>query len=123
MISHVIAFKSLVSKVYSILPPPCDELDEVLAVMFTGPTLPTEEEMEHTPLLVRHRNLSEANMSTYLDGKAPITVVYKDRSGNKVPEGTSVFNNDEVDGTTEGPCPVVVHGLIGEYLKTKSINE
>ncbi|PBL04590.1 hypothetical protein ARMGADRAFT_1022969 [Armillaria gallica] len=142
MILHVIAFESPVSKVYSVLPPPHDELDEVLAIMFTGPTLPTKEEMEHTPLLVRHRNvmdslrwlclnhydysdveLSEANMSTYLDGKAPVAVVYKDRSGNKVPEGMSVFNNDEVDGTTEGPCPVVVHGLIGEYLKTKSINE
>ncbi|PBK91903.1 hypothetical protein ARMGADRAFT_1081313 [Armillaria gallica] len=110
--------------------------------MFTGPTLPTEEEIECTPLLVRHCNvmhslqwlclnhcdysdveLSEANMSTYLDGKAPIAVVYKDRSGNKIPKGMSIFDNDEADGTIEGPCPVVVYGLIGEYLETKSINE
>ncbi len=140
MISHVVVFESPISKVYTVLPPPRDELDEVLAIMFTGPTLPTEEEMERTPLLVRHRNvmdslkwlclnhcdysnveLSEANMSIYLDGKAPVAVVFKDRMGNKVPEGTSVFDNDDADGTMEGPCPVVVHGLIGEYLETKSI--
>ncbi len=142
MISHVVVFESPISKVYTVLPPPRDELDEVLAIMFTGPILPTEEEMEHTPLLVRHRNvmdslkwlclnhcdysnveLSEANMSTYLDGKAPVAVVFKDRMGNKVREGLSVLDNDDVNGTMEGPCPVVVHGLIGEYLKTKSICE
>ncbi|KAK0421656.1 hypothetical protein EV421DRAFT_1915977 [Armillaria borealis] len=142
MISHVIAFESPVSKVYDVLPPPRDELDEVLAVMFTRPTLPTEEEMKRTPLLVRHRpvmealtwlclnhcdyadvKLSEDNMSTYVDGKAPVAVVYKDREGNKVPEGTSVFDNKKADGTTEGPCPVVVHGLIGEVLESKSLRE
>ncbi|KAK0433186.1 hypothetical protein EV421DRAFT_1679577, partial [Armillaria borealis] len=107
-----------------------------------GPTLPTEEEMKRTPLLVRHRNvmdalcwlrlnhcdysdveLSDTNMSTYVDGKAPVAVVYKDREGNKVPEGTSVFDNDDADGTTEGPCPVIVHGLVGEFLETKSLSE
>ncbi|PBK65095.1 hypothetical protein ARMSODRAFT_892228, partial [Armillaria solidipes] len=118
------------------------ELDEVLAVLFTGPTLPTEEEMKRTPLLVRHRyamdtlcwlglnhcdygdvELSEANMATYIDGKASVAVMYKDCEGNKVPEGMSVFDNEEADGTTEGPCPVVIHGLIGEVLESKSLRE
>ncbi|SJL06823.1 uncharacterized protein ARMOST_10165 [Armillaria ostoyae] len=110
--------------------------------MFIGPTLPTKEEMKHTPLLVRHRpvmealtwlclnhcdyadvKLSENNMSTYVDGKASVAVVYKDQEGNKVLEGTSVFDNEEADGMTEGPCPVVIHGLIGEVLKSKSLRE
>ncbi|KAK0215548.1 hypothetical protein IW262DRAFT_1277345, partial [Armillaria fumosa] len=133
MIAHVVAFESPVSKVYDVLPPPREELDKVLAIMFTGPTTPTEEDMQRTPLLVCHSvmkyalrwlqlnhcdysnvNISEANMATYVDGKAPVAVVYKDRHTNKVPEAMSVFDNEEADGTTEGPCPVVVHGLVGE---------
>ncbi|PBK62526.1 hypothetical protein ARMSODRAFT_943118, partial [Armillaria solidipes] len=119
MISHVVAFESPLSKVYSVLPPPRDELDEVLAVMFTGPSTPTEEDMKRTPLL--DVEVSMENLSMYEDGKAPVAVVYKDRNSNKVPEGTSVFDNDEADGTTDGPCPVVVHGLVGEHLDTLPI--
>ncbi len=140
MISHVVAFESPVSKIYSVLPPPREELDEVLAVIFTGPSKPTQEEMKRTPLLVRHRNIMDSltwlrlnhrdyedvdissdNLLTYEDRKAPVVVVYKDRLSNKVPEGTSMFDNEEADGTTEGPCPVVVHGIVGEQLETTSI--
>jgi hypothetical protein len=28
---------------------------------------------------------------------------------------------EEEDGTTEGPCPFIVHGLIGEEFSTKTI--
>ncbi|KAK0222352.1 hypothetical protein IW262DRAFT_1448326 [Armillaria fumosa] len=129
MISHVVAFEAPVSKVYDVLPPPQDELDEVLAVMFTGPTLPTEEEMGRTPLLVHHNvvknalhwlllnhcdyshvRFSEENMATYIDDT------------NKVPEGTSVFDDADADGTTKGPCPVMVHSLVGEHLETLSLD-
>ncbi|KAK0442209.1 hypothetical protein EV421DRAFT_1710907, partial [Armillaria borealis] len=135
MISHVVAFESPVSKVYSVLPPPKDKLDEVLAVVFTGPSTPTEADMKCTPLLVRHRNIVESlewlrlnhcdykdielsmeNLAMYTDGQAPVAVIYKDRQSNKVPEGTSVFDNDDADGTTHGPYPVVMHGLVGECL-------
>lgn len=140
MISHVVAFEAPVSKVYSVLPPPRDELDEVLAVLFTGPTEPTEEEMQRTPLLVRHRNImdslhwlclnhcdyqdveiSEENLASYIDSAAPVTLIYNDRKKNKVFEGTSVFDNEESDGTLVGPCPVVVHRLVSEHLDTLSI--
>ncbi|KAK0216367.1 hypothetical protein IW262DRAFT_1299592 [Armillaria fumosa] len=142
MISHVVAFESPVSKVYDVLPPPREELDKVLAVMFTGPTLPTKEEIGHTPLLVRHKvvvdalqwlllnhcdyshvSISQENLATYVDGQAPVAIIYKDKLSNKVPEGTSEFDDAEADGTTKGPCPIVVHGLVGEQLETLSITE
>ncbi|PBK59989.1 hypothetical protein ARMSODRAFT_991030 [Armillaria solidipes] len=109
MISYVIMFEAPVFKIYDVLPPPRDQLDEVLVVLFTGPTLPTEDEMKWTPLLVHHHNV------------APVTIVHKDQESNKVPEGTSIFDNEEADSTSEGPCPVVVHGLVGEQLDTLSI--
>ncbi|KAK0220725.1 hypothetical protein IW262DRAFT_1557606 [Armillaria fumosa] len=125
MIAHVIAFESPVSKVHDVLPPPREELDKVLAVMFMGPTTPTEEDMQCMPLLymLRNVNISEANMATYVDSKVPVAVVYKDRHTNKVPKAMSMFDNEEADGMTEGPCPVVVHGLVGEQLQTLSLSE
>ncbi len=140
MISHVVAFEAPVSKVYSVLPPPKEELDEVLAVIFTGPSAPTEADLKRTPLLVCHNHIIESlawlhlnhcdyqdvevsveNLATYEDGKAPVAMLYKNGLSNKVPEGTSVFDNEEADGTTDGPCPVVVHGLVGEQLDTLTI--
>ncbi|KAK0207534.1 hypothetical protein IW262DRAFT_1241165, partial [Armillaria fumosa] len=115
-------------------------LDKVLAVLFMGPTLPTEEEMKRTPLLVHHHNIMDAlswlrlnhydyedieistnNLTTYINGKAPVAIVHQSKSSNKVPEGTSVFDNDDMDSTTEGPCPVVVHGLVREQLDSMSV--
>ncbi len=46
MISHVISFESPLAKIYDILPPPKKDIDEVLAILFTGPNKPTEEDLK-----------------------------------------------------------------------------
>ncbi|KAK0197644.1 hypothetical protein F5146DRAFT_921890, partial [Armillaria mellea] len=135
MISHIISFDAPVAKVYNILPPPRMDMDDVLAVLFTGPEKPTEDDMKRTPFLVRQRvvinalewlllnhrdysdvSISHDNMLEYADNSAPVEVVYRRDDNNKVPEGTSVFDMDKSDGTSAGACPVVVHGLVGEQL-------
>jgi len=35
------------------LPPKREELEEVMAFIFIGPTMPTDKDFKHTPLLVR----------------------------------------------------------------------
>ncbi|KAF8225958.1 hypothetical protein L208DRAFT_1304308, partial [Tricholoma matsutake] len=60
MVAHAIAFDSPVAKVYHSLPPPIEDLDEVLAVLFTGPCKPTSSEYKHTPLLVHRKAVSHA---------------------------------------------------------------
>lgn len=55
MISHIILFNAPVAKVYNILPPPQRDMDNVLAVLFTGPEKLTEDDMKRTPLLVRQK--------------------------------------------------------------------
>ena len=55
MKANIIAFESPIPKIYNILPPPCEEMDEVLAVLFTGPCKPTQKDLNRTPFLV-HRN-------------------------------------------------------------------
>jgi hypothetical protein len=53
MTSHVVAFESPIPKVYHALPPPIEDLDEVLAILFTGPCKPCDKDFARTPLLVR----------------------------------------------------------------------
>ena len=46
----------------------------------------------------------------------PVSVEYCERVSNKVAEGTSVFDQEEEEGTVEGDCAFTVHGLTGENL-------
>ena len=140
MASHVIAFKSPVPKIYQKLPPPIEDLDEVLAILFTGPCEPTVKEFQRTPLLVRRNHVAQAlewlklNHSDYADleiaydeldrypeDSPPVSIHYQHSLTNKVAEGTSVFDDALDDGVDQGDCPFVVHGLMGEQLDTKSV--
>ena len=141
MASHVITFESPIPKIYHHLPPPVEELDEVLAVLFTGPCKPTEKEFQRTPLLVRRNHVARAlewlklNHSDYADieiaydqldqypeQSPPVTVEYQYSLSNKAEEGTSLFDNALKDGVEQGDCPFVVHGLTGEQYHTKTVN-
>ena len=53
MRANAIMFKHPTPKIYQTLPPPSKEFDEVLAVIFTGPCKPTQEDIQRTPFLVR----------------------------------------------------------------------
>ena len=57
---NVILFTKPMQKVYAILPPPKDELQEILAVVFFGPTQPTIDDYKRIPLLVRHKKVLDA---------------------------------------------------------------
>jgi Helitron helicase-like domain at N-terminus/PIF1-like helicase len=140
MASHVIAFESPVPKIYHKLPPPIEDLDEVLAILFTGPCKPTEKEFQRTPLLVRRNHVAHAlewlrlNHSDYADleiaydelyrypeDSPPVSVHYRHSLTNKTAEGTSIFDDALDDGVEQGDCPFVVHGLMGDQLDTKTI--
>ena len=139
MKANVIAFKSPIPKVYDILPPPKAEIQEVLAIMFTGPFEPATSDFKRTPFLV-HRNhvkkalkwlrlnrlnyediiISEKHLQEYNEDMPPVSVRYKESTTNKTPEGMSLFDIDDEDGTSEGDCSFTVHGLTGEDLNTMS---
>ena len=130
MKANIVAFESPIQKIYNILPPPREELDEVLAILFTGPAAPTEKDFARTPFLVRRNavitalewlrlnhadyadiEISLENAGQYGEDMPPVSVEYRPKESNKVPEGTSVFDQEEEDGTTEGDCVFTVHGL------------
>jgi hypothetical protein len=139
MVSHVVAFESPVPKLYHSLPPPVEDLDEVLAILFTGPCKPSGKEFERTPLLVRRKNVADAlewlklnhadyadldisydELNRYPEDAPPVSIHFQISLTNKVEEGTSVFDDAPDDGVEDGDCPFIVHGLTGDQLTTKS---
>ena len=137
MKANIVAFESPIQKIYNILPPPREDLDDVLAILFTGPCKPTAEDFARTPFLVRRNavidalewlrlnhsdyadiQISQENVMQYEENMPPVSVEYRERVFNKVAEGTSVFDQEEEEGTVEGDCAFTVHGLTGENLST-----
>jgi hypothetical protein len=140
MRANAISFSNPMPKIYNVLPPPIEEMDEVLAFIYTGPCKPTKADFQQTPFLVRCLKVSKAlhwlklnhidyfdceisdrNLASYPEEGPPVVVDYHPSSSNKNPESTSVHDMEEEDGTTEGPCPFTVHGLTGEEFSTKTM--
>ncbi|KAH7905865.1 hypothetical protein BJ138DRAFT_1017121, partial [Hygrophoropsis aurantiaca] len=132
MVANVIAFQHPSHKIYKSLPPALEELDDVLAVLFTGPCAPTIEDFKRTPLLVRRIKVVRAlewlilnhpdygnliidhdALSRYPEHGPPVSVEYLYSESNKLPEATSVHDNEANDGNEDGPCPFTVHGITG----------
>ncbi len=141
MKANAIAFQSPMTKIYDILPPPRSDIDEVLAIIFTGPSIPSQTDYARTPLLVRrnhvklalqwlilnnkdyeHVKFSESNLLEYPEHIPPVSIEYQKRDDNKNAEGMSIFDNEEEDGTELGACAFTVHGLTGDQLQTLSAN-
>ena len=142
MKANAIAFQTPIPKVYDVLPPPKEDIEDILAIMFTGPCKPTVADFQRTPFLVRRNHvklalnwlilnhadyadvkLSDSNLQSYPEDMPPVSVEFKQMESNKTPEGMSVFDIDDEDGTEEGMCSFTVHGLTGEQLNVMSINQ
>ena len=60
-------------------------------------------------------------MASYPEEGPPVVVDYHPSNSNKNPEATSVHDMEEEDGTTEGLCSFIVHGLTGEEFLSKTM--
>src|SRR3954453_18934078 len=139
MRANAISFANPTTKIYDILPPPIEDLDEVLAFIYTGPCQPTQADFARTPLLVRRNKVKEAlewlklnhcdyydlefsqrNLDQYPEDMPPVAVDYHHSLTNKDPESTAVHDNEAEEGTESGACPFVVHGLTGGEYSTMS---
>ncbi|KAK7039290.1 hypothetical protein VNI00_010195 [Paramarasmius palmivorus] len=142
MKANAMAFEAPIPKVYDILPPPRSDIDEVLAVLFTGPVQPTVDDFHRTPLLVRRNvvkealtwlilnhidytdiKLSEEHLNQYDEDTPPCAVMWKEADSNKFAESQAVHDNEEEDGTESGPCAFTVHGITGEHLEGRTTDE
>jgi hypothetical protein len=140
MIANAVTFEHPMQKIYSVLPPPIEELDDVLAFIFIGPCQPTEEDFKRTPLLVRRNKVGKAlewlklnhkdyadleisykNLESYPEDSPPVVIDYRHSVTNKIPEATSVHDMELENGNETGMCPFTVHALTGEEYDTTSI--
>ncbi|KAJ3526701.1 hypothetical protein NMY22_g10064 [Coprinellus aureogranulatus] len=142
MKANFVAFESPMPHIYERLPPPKADIEEVLAILFTGPTRPTTETYKRTPFLVRRNHvaralrwlklnhsdyadidISQSNLNSYPEDVPPVTVEYIPKTGNKSAENTSIFDMEDEDGTEEGECPFTVHGITARDIETASIRK
>ena len=119
MHANAIVFSNPTPKIYDILPPPVDGLDEVLAFIYTGPCQPTMEDFKRTPLLVRRNKvatalnwlkvnhldyfdleISKRNLEQYPEHGIPVVVDYRCSVTNKIPKASAV-NDMRVEDRTE----------------------
>ncbi|THV03429.1 hypothetical protein K435DRAFT_651281, partial [Dendrothele bispora CBS 962.96] len=133
MKANIMCFSNPVEKIYNILPPGRDDLDEMIAFMFTGPLQPTPEQLRDTPLLVRravvkralewlklnHKDdqdiiISKENLESYDEESVPLPYEYHYQENNVDPLSLALTESAEDDGSDGGPCPVRVHGITGE---------
>ena len=140
MRANAITFVNPIPKVYNIFPPPIEEMDDVLAFIYTGPCKPTKSDFERTLLLVRRKQVAAAlewlklnhsdyleleisykNLDKYPEDSPPVEVGYHYSTTNKDPESTAVNDIKAEEGTESGPCSFVVHSLTGEEFSTKSL--
>ena len=116
-------------------------MNDVLAILFTGPCKPTLEDLKRTPFLVQRNHVAKAlewlklnhcdyadieisseNLDQYDEKSCPVSIEYRESNTNKVDEGTSVFDKEIEDGTEEDKCSFSVHGLTAEALDTMTTN-
>jgi len=87
MKANIVAFESSISKIYNILPPPREDLDKMLAILFMGPCKPTAEDFARTPFLVRRNPVINAleylklNHADYADVEISLANCYGCVSG------------------------------------------
>ena len=142
MTSHVIAFESPVPKIYSALPLPLNDLNDVLAIMFTGPASLCQDQYKHLlPLLVCRSHIActlswlilnspdyedvKINceiLEEYLEEVPPVQVIYKESDTNRIVEAKSIFNMHTKKGTDSGDCPFIVHMLTRKQHNSKLPN-
>lgn len=60
MCSNAICHALPMPQIYSVLPPPREDMDSVLAIMFIGPNQPTVEDYKRIPFLVRKNKVMHA---------------------------------------------------------------
>ncbi|KAF8576454.1 hypothetical protein K439DRAFT_1309630, partial [Ramaria rubella] len=60
MHANAVLVPNPMAKIYTMLPPHRDDIEEVMAFVYTGPTHPSQEDLRITPFLVRHRKITAA---------------------------------------------------------------
>ena len=139
MHANAVIFSQPVAKFQKKLPPSLDELGEVLAVMFLGPSHPTEKDFARTPLLVckhhvlralqwlksnhcdyRDLEISLENLNSYSSSEPPVAWFHQVSDGEAPQEATSITGDNGGPGIEHGPCSLSIHGITADSISDLS---
>ncbi|KAL6307531.1 hypothetical protein BKA93DRAFT_727480 [Sparassis latifolia] len=140
--ANAVVFSQPVERLHNVLPPPREDLDKCLAVLFTGPCRPTPTDYKCMPLLVHHTvvlnalhwlhlyhcnytdiQISESNLVSYSKEEPPVYVVHCPGSGSTPAESVASNDNNLERGIEDGDCPFAVHAMTGTDLVSMSYEE
>ncbi|GBE88471.1 hypothetical protein SCP_1302870 [Sparassis crispa] len=113
--ANAVVFPQPVERLHNILPPPREDLDKCLAVLFTGPCKPSPADYKCMPLLVRHTiilnalrwlrlnhcdyediQISHSNLASYSEEEPSVYVVHHPSSGS-TPAASVASNDNELE--------------------------
>ncbi|KAF9061360.1 hypothetical protein BDP27DRAFT_1235434, partial [Rhodocollybia butyracea] len=142
---NTVIFVNPTAQLYETLPPPIeDALDDILAVIFTGPSEPLPEDLRWSPFFVRKKVIENAltwlklnhpdyadldmqksadNLLLYPEEGVLAIMDYQYATSNKIPEATGLDNQEYEEGTSSGPCPFRVHGLTEKQVSEMGLDE
>lgn len=140
--ANAVVFAQPVAKLLTVLPMKREELDSVVAVLFTGSVAPTSSDFKRTPFLIRRRyvwralvwlklnhcdyidvQLSEHNLHTYADGELPVAYFHQKTTDAEPEETLASSDRTKPTGTEDGAVPLSVHGVTDTTLGTLSYDE
>ncbi|EJD54884.1 hypothetical protein AURDEDRAFT_51977, partial [Auricularia subglabra TFB-10046 SS5] len=126
----MICYPNPYPKLYDILPPHRDELDEILAIIFIGASRPLDEDKKRIPFVIsRNRvmaaldwlkvhnplysdiEISQRNIDSYEDNAVPEVISYTDTESNIPDEARAANDNDTEVGVEKGVCAFSVSGV------------
>ncbi|KIK64290.1 hypothetical protein GYMLUDRAFT_161421, partial [Collybiopsis luxurians FD-317 M1] len=104
--SNVVAFENPTPKIYDILLPPQRNIEEVLAIMFSGSCERTNDDYKHALLFVRCDVVADALKFLILNSAAYDDVIFSQENlegyGNQVPIVSVEFFQKNSTCTAEG---------------------
>lgn len=140
MRANAVQYPVPIPRVYSVLPPKREDMDDVLAFLYIGSSSPNVEQYRRTPFLVRHSKIraalewlklnhidyadveiSYSNLAEYPENEPPVWVNFHKIDPEhplKDSEATAVNDMEAEDGTTEGDCPFIMNTLTSDQLSS-----
>lgn len=139
---NIICYPNPFPKLYSALPPHRDDIDELLAIVFTGIARPLDADViKRIPFLVRRNrvrnalewlrlnnclykdvDISESNLNSYADDAIPIVVTYNEDTTRNPVESRAANDTEDSGGTSSDECPFSVNGVAFDVFDPENIS-
>lgn len=141
MKANAVMFSVPMPKVYKVLPPPKEEIEEIVAFIFIGPTRPTEDMHKRLPSFVRRNKVKRAlewlklnhedysdleisyeNLEEYPEAGPPVIADYRPEWVEKELENKAVYELEDWTAVEQGSCPLIVHTLTLDQLMATKVD-